>query len=260
LPGIDVVAPKAYYARFSILENIMIGPLVNSICIILGSISGSLSGQNITPAFRTKLMYVFSCITLGIGVSMTAKGNSLPPVVISLLFGTLLGEALHVESSIMRLACWIAGFFRSRKPQNSDLPNQVFRDQFAVATVLFCFSGLGIMGSMREGMTGDPSLLFIKALLDLPTAMLFASSIGAVVGILAVSQFLGQAIILLLASAVVPLTSPAMLADFSACGGIIMLGTGLRQCSLLEVPILSMLPSLFLVMPISALWARLFTF
>jgi hypothetical protein len=126
-----------------------------------------------------------------------------------------------------------------------------------VATVLFCVSGLGIMGAMREGMTGDASLLFIKALLDLPTAMLIASSLGAVVGVLAVPQFLVQLAILLAASALVPLTTPAMLADFSACGGIIMLGAGLRQSSLLEVPILSMLPSLFLVMPVSALWTRL---
>jgi len=238
----------------------MLGPLVNSVCIILGSFIGSLCGQLITPAFRTKLMYVFSCITLGIGVSMTSKGNSLPPVVVSLLFGTLLGEVFRVEAGVMRAALWIAGLFRSKKQQASNLPAQAFRDQFAVGTVLFCVSGLGIMGSMREGMTGDPSLLFIKALLDLPTAMLFASSIGGVVGILAAPQFMLQAAILLLASAVVPLTTPAMLADFSACGGIIMLGTGLRQCSLLEVPILSMLPSLFLVMPISALWTKFLAF
>jgi hypothetical protein len=235
----------------------MLGPIVNSVCIILGSVSGSFSGSLITPAFRTKLMYVFSCITLGIGVSMTSKVNALPPVVVSLLFGTLLGEACRVEAGVMRLSFWVAGLFPSRKSQPSDLPAKAFRDQFAVGTVLFCVSGLGIMGAMREGMTGDASLLFIKALLDLPTAMLIASSLGAVVGVLAVPQFLVQLAILLAASALVPLTTPAMLADFSACGGIIMLGAGLRQSSLLEVPILSMLPSLFLVMPVSALWTRL---
>jgi len=234
----------------------MLGPIVNSVCILIGSVIGTFSGSSITPAFRNKLMYVFSCITLGIGVSMTAKGHALPPVIISLLFGTLLGEALRFEAGVMRLSFWIAGLFPRRKSAGTDLPAKAFRDQFAVATVLFCVSGLGIMGAMREGMTGDASLLFIKALLDLPTAMLFASSVGAVVGVLAAPQFMVQAAILLAASFVVPLTTPEMLADFSACGGIIMLGAGLRQSSLLEVPILSMLPSLLIVMPISFLWTR----
>ena len=55
-----------------------------------------------------------------------------------------------------------------------------------------------------------------------------------------------------------PLTTPAMLADFSACGGIIMLATGLRICGIKIFPIVNMLPALILVMPVSALWARLF--
>lgn len=244
----------------------MLGPLVNSVCIVIGSVVGSFSGSSITPAFRTKFMHVFSCTALGIGVVMTAKANALPSVIAALLFGTLLGEAIHLEAGIMRAASWLAGLFPGTEPQSCDsqssdsksssLPAKAFRDQFAVATVLFCFSGLGIMGSMREGMTGEPALLFAKALLDLPTAMLFASGVGAVVGALAVPQFLLQMCILLAAQAVVPLTTPAMLADFTACGGIIMLGTGLRMCGLLEVPILSMLPSLFLVMPITALWTQ----
>jgi hypothetical protein len=49
-----------------------------------------------------------------------------------------------------------------------------------------------------------------------------------------------------------------MLADFSACGGVIMLATGLRICGIKIFPIVNMLPALILVMPISALWARLF--
>ncbi|MCM0755089.1 DUF554 domain-containing protein [Desulfovibrio aminophilus] len=235
----------------------MLGPIVNSACIIFGAFTGSVCGRIISPEFNKKIILVFSCITMGIGVSMTAKGNSLPPVVISLLLGTLLGEACRIEAGAMRLAFRVVGFFRRGKAAAA-LPEQTFRDQFAVLTVLFCVSGLGIMGSMNEGMTGDPSLLLIKSLLDLPTALLFAANIGGVVAVLVVPQFLIQAAILLLATSVTPLTTPAMFADFSACGGIIMLGAALRQFGLSPVPVISMIPSLFLVMPISVVWLRLF--
>jgi uncharacterized membrane protein YqgA involved in biofilm formation len=125
-----------------------------------------------------------------------------------------------------------------------------------VVTVLFCVSSLGIMGPMHEGITKDPSLLLIKALLDFFTAIVFASNIGGVIGLLALPQLTVQTTIFLLATTVTPWITPTMFADFSACGGIIMLGTGLRQLGVVQVPILSMLPGLFLVMPVSFFWAK----
>ncbi|MFQ9490252.1 MAG: DUF554 family protein [Bilophila wadsworthia] len=140
--------------------------------------------------------------------------------------------------------------------QVETLSETVFRDQFAVATVL-CVSGLGIIGSMREGLTGECSLLLIKGVLDLFTAMLISASIGSVVGVLAVPQCAIQFALLFGATMLMPYTTPTMFADFSACGGTIMLGAGLRQMGLVQVPILSMLPGLFFVMPLSALWKQI---
>jgi uncharacterized membrane protein YqgA involved in biofilm formation len=112
------------------------------------------------------------------------------------------------------------------------------------------------MGPMHEGISKDPSLLLIKALLDFFTAIVFASNIGGVIGVLAPPQFIIQTSSFCMATTVVPLISPAMFADFSACGGIIMLGTGLRQFGLVQAPILSMLPALLLIMAISSLWSQ----
>ena len=97
----------------------------------------------------------------------------------------------------------------------------------------------------------------IKGVLDLFTAMLISASIGSVVGVLAVPQCAIQFALLFGATMLMPYTTPTMFADFSACGGIIMLGAGLRQMGLVQVPILSMLPGLFFVMPLSALWKQI---
>ena len=35
----------------------MLGPIVNSVCILIGSVIGTFSGSSITPAFRNKLMF-----------------------------------------------------------------------------------------------------------------------------------------------------------------------------------------------------------
>lgn len=238
----------------------MIGPVVNSIGIILGSSIGSVGGKVATPVFRRKMNYVFTCITLGLGVSMTAKVDSLPPVVFALLIGTLIGEVLRIESVVMKLAFASVGLLHLKKPAATSPDEQTFRDQFAVLTVLFCFSALGVMGAMTEGMTGSPTLLIIKSFMDFCMSMLFAANLGLVTGVLAVPQFLIQTSILLMAAAVAHWTTPVLINNFSACAGIIMLGAGLRQCSLLEVPILSMLPGLFLVLPVTALWTHYLPF
>lgn len=262
----------------------MIGPIANSVTIILGGIVGSFFGRNISKESQRNLNLMFGCIALGIGVTMIARGVDIPAIVLSVLFGTMFGISIKLEDRIMAF-CFKAVDLIQRKPkakkstediaqakddtsskqkseehyepQGSEIPQVSMRDQFAVATVIFCVSGLGFIGSMEEGMTGDPSLLIVKATLDGITSFLFASNVGSCIGILALPQFLVQMAVLLAASAIYPLTTPDMLANFSACGGFIMMGAGMRQFGLVPVPVLCMLPSLLLVMPLTALWDKL---
>ena len=78
-------------------------------------------------------MNVFSCITLGIGVTMLSKGDSLPPVVLSLLFGTALGELTRFESLVMKGAFKVAGLFKrngkAKGGKSETLSETVFRDR-----------------------------------------------------------------------------------------------------------------------------------
>ena len=122
--------------------------------------------------------------------------------------------------------------------------------------VLFCISAVGIFGSLTEGMTGDPSLLLVKAILDFFTAAIFATALGYSVAALAIPQFLIQATLFFLATRIMPLTTPTMVADFSACGGLIMVATGFRMAGIRHYSVANMLPALFLVMPVSAFWGH----
>ena len=53
-----------------------------------------------------------------------------------------------------------------------------------------------------------------------------------------------------------PYLTPGMLSDFTACGGVIFVATGLRMCGIKIFPVINMLPSMLIIMPLSALWAR----
>lgn len=60
------------------------------------------------------------------------------------------------------------------------------------------------------------------------------------------------------ATLILPLTTPAMMDDFSAVGGLLLVATGLRVCGIKMFPVVNMLPALLLAMPISAAWAMFF--
>ena len=120
--------------------------------------------------------------------------------------------------------------------------------------VLFVASGTGIFGALQSGLTGDHTILITKSILDLFTAAIFAASLGYIVSVVAIPQFIVLFLLFLSAALIMPLTNASMLADFSACGGVLMFATGLRICGIKVFPIGNMLPAMLLIMPFSYLW------
>lgn len=122
------------------------------------------------------------------------------------------------------------------------------------ALVLFCASGTGIYGSIVAGMTGDHSILLAKSILDFATALIFACTLGIVVSLIAVPQFLIFMALYLLAGMIYPLCTPVMINDFKACGGILLLATGFRMIKVKEFPVADMIPAMVLALPVSYFW------
>ncbi|MBG0776388.1 MAG: DUF554 domain-containing protein [Desulfovibrionaceae bacterium] len=233
----------------------MIGPYVNGAALLAGTLAGVLIGPRLGANVRQRMPMVFGCSSMGLGVVMIVKVKFLAPVVLALVLGTLLGELVRLESLIQKAAGRARRWVEKLTRPAAAMDQEEFLDKFVALLVLFCMSGTGVYGSMSEGMTGDPTLLVVKAILDFFTAPIFASTMGLTIGLLVVPQFAVQALLFLAAALILPLTTPDMLADFSACGGLIMLATGFRICGIKPFPVASMIPALLLVMPLSWLWA-----
>ncbi|MCQ4088231.1 DUF554 domain-containing protein [Saccharibacillus sp. JS10] len=232
-----------------------IGPLVNALAVLLGGVLGALLGNRIPERLRINLPMTFGAASMGMGIALIVKVHAFPPVVLALLLGSIIGELVRLEKGIEWMASKVRGpVDRFFSVQSTGPDPDTFIQQFVGILVLFCASGTGIFGALNEGMTGDSTVLLTKSLLDFCTAMIFATSLGYIVPTIA----LPQAVILLSlffgAGLILPLTTPEMIADFSAVGGIIMLMTGLRICGIKAFPVANMLPALLFVMPLSHLW------
>lgn len=237
----------------------MLGPFINSGALVVGGLVGALLGKVIPKRVRDALPLSCGVLSMSIGVVMLNRVHTIPPVAMAILTGAFLGELLFLEKRLENSIQWLQQKITSRMSQSGSksLP-QGFIIKFVTILVLFCISGMGIFGSMQEGITGDPTILITKSILDLFTAAIFATELGLAVMMIAIPQVVIQCSLFFAASLLLPLLSQTMQADFSACGGVIMVATGLRICGIKIFPIVNMLPALFLVMPLSALWGVYF--
>ncbi len=233
----------------------MIGPIINGAAVIVGSLSGATFGHRVSDDMKKKLPMVFGCASMGLGIAMVMRVHTLPAVILALLIGSIFGEAIRLEKGIQKVASSLRGVIEKHvTPPDASMTQEEYMEKFIAVLVLFCASGTGIFGSMNEGMTGDPSMLIVKAFLDLFTAGIFAISLGVPVAALAIPQFILQGLLFVGAHAIMPMTTPEMIADFSAVGGLIMFATGFRIAGIMPFPIANMLPSLIIAMPLSYAW------
>ena len=75
--------------------------------------------------------------------------------------------------------------------------------------------------------------------------MIFACSLGIAVSVISIPLLIIQLTLAWAAALILPLTTPAMMADFSAVGGLLLLATGLRICGIKMFPVVNMLPASF---------------
>ncbi len=227
-----------------------IGVIVNVLAVAAGGLLGAQLQGRLQDEFQANLNLIFGMCSLGMGISSTAQMENMPAVVFALILGGGLGLWLKLGQRISGVAAALQRKF----PVRGDGKNSGNTAMFLTVIVLFCASGTGIYGALLSGFNGDHSVLLAKAVLDLFTAAIFACSLGAVVSLVAIPQCVIFLLLYLLANLVFPLTTPTMIADFKACGGIIMIATGLRIAGIKNFPIADVIPAMALVMPISWLW------
>lgn len=231
-----------------------IGIITNTCAILLGGIVGALGGQRMSAAFKDNLNLAFSICSITMGIYAIAPLKNLAAVTFAVIIGTIIGLLIHLGTLITRGAEAMQHFISRFFHPTSQLDKPVFDASMVTVIVLFCASGTGIYGTLIEGMNGDPSILISKSILDFFCAIIFGANLGAVVSLIAVPFFVVLMLIFSIAHLVVPLTTPDMILDFKAAGGVLMLASGFRIARIKMFPTPDMIPIMVVVMPISWAW------
>lgn len=227
--------------------------LIDSGAVCLGGILGALLGRRLDEALKATLNRIFGLCSIAIGVISLTHTQTLPALVLSVVLGSLAGTLLLLERRVTALAAPLGG-----RLSGGGAFSSADADRLISVLVLFCASGTGIFGAIQYGATGDGSVLLAKSILDFFTAAIFASSLGLAVSAIGLPQCLILCALYLCGPLLMRVSPAAALEDFTACGGVLMLATGLKITGICSFPLMDMLPALVCVIPISTLWNVLF--
>ena len=233
----------------------MTGTIINVILVVVGGILGLLFGGKLPERVREAVLSILGLFTMALGLQMFLETNNPLIVLGALLSGTLLGEWWQIESRLERFGEKLKARF-SVVSGRHDLSR--FVEGFLTASILFCVGPMAILGSIQDGLTGNYSLLATKAVIDGFAALAFALTMGVGVIFSSIVVFAFQGGISLLAVQVQSLITPAMIAEMSAAGGVILVGIALSNIlAIRKIRTGNALPALFLAPLFTAVLAWL---
>jgi len=231
-----------------------IGIVTNVLAILFGGIVGALGGELMSDNFKDGLNMTFSICSIAMGIYAIAPMKNLAAVIFAVIIGTSIGIIFHLGKAINRSAKGMQQLISYFVKTPSGIDQETFDTTLVTVIVLFCASGTGIYGTLTEGISGDATILISKSILDFFAAVIFGANLGAVISLIAVPQIIILMIIFSLAKFILPLTTPDMILDFKAAGGVLMLASGFRITKIKMFPTADMIPIMVVIMPISWLW------
>ncbi len=239
----------------------MIGTILNIITVIIGGTAGTFVGNRLPARVRETVMHGLGLATLTIGIQLSlsqlaAAESSLKRltfvvVLAGILIGGLLGELLNLDLRLEALGRWLEAHLARRTTEGSDA-SSTFSRGFVTASLVFCVGPMA-SGALRDGLSGDFTLLAIKSLLDGFAALAFASSLGAGVIFSALTVFVYQGALALGSQWISALLSDVAIAEMSAAGGMLMLGIGLALLDIKRVRVANLLPAVFVAPVLTSL-------
>lgn len=201
------------------------GTLVNVAAIAGGSLVGLLVGRGIKEKYQETVIYGLALCVILLGLQMALQGQHILLTIIRLVTGSILGEALGIEEKLEQVGTWLAARVQKAKGKG-DAGTEAFVEGFLSTSLLYCVGAMAIVGSIQDGLSGDATTLYTKAMIDGLSGIIYASNMGIGVLFSALSVGVYQGILTALAGILGPYMSQTVVQEISASGGLMDPGGG----------------------------------
>ena len=160
----------------------MTGVLANTLTVIIGSTIGLVFKKGIPDRVSSAVMTGLGLCTIYIGIDGALQGQNVLITIASMVLGAIIGTAIDIDQAITALGKWV-----ERKYSKIGKTQVSIAEGFITSSLLFCVGAMTINGSLNAGISGDNSLLYTKAMLDLFSSSMLAASLG--LGVLFAAAF-----------------------------------------------------------------------
>jgi hypothetical protein len=231
------------------------GTIVNVLAVLIGGFAGMFLKKGLKERYQEILMQALGLATIFIGVSGALKGmfviedgaistTGTMLMIFSLVLGSIIGEWIDLESKMEGFGEWLKAKCEAKYGWKND--NQ-FVEGFVAASLTICVGAMAIVGSLQDGMTGDASMLYAKAVLDGVIVAVFASAYGKGAIFSAIPVGIWQGFITIFASALEPFFTQQIISDLSFVGNMLIFCVGVNLAFGKKFRVGNMLPALIFV-------------
>lgn len=220
----------------------MLGTIVNAVAIVIGCLIGLVLRGGIPKRFNDTIMKALGLGILYIGISGSIKCTETLLLIMSLVIGATLGEALNIDQALENLGKWVEGKVKNRSSSDG------IAEGFVSASLLFCIGSMAIVGSIQSGLQGNHEMLFVKAMLDGIISIIYCSTMGIGVIFSAVAVFIYQGAITLASGFLGQVLSEMQIVNVGAIGSVLIIVLGLNMLEITKIKVANFLPAVFVPM------------
>ena len=225
------------------------GTWINVFTVILGTSLGLILKDVISAKIQTIITQGIGLLTLWIGISMAnsmaeVEAEGINGAILGLLaiaFGGVLGELLGIEERLTVFGDWLKHKFKGQG---------LFTEGFVASSLLFCVGPMTLIGSFNNGLSGDNTLLTLKATMDGVISVALANIYGIGVGFSALIVLLYQGGLSLLigsiANTVPQAENSPYLLIITGIGGLMIMAIGCNLLEIAKIRVGSFLPAIAL--------------
>ena len=222
----------------------MIGTIVNTACIIAGSLLGATLKRGIKPQYQTALYNAMGLCAFVLGVNACVQNlpKSDYPVlfVVCLAVGSLVGYVLRLSERFSFLVEKLGKKSGNIKEKSS------LAEGLSTGILLYCVGTLSMLGPVMSALNDDNTYLFTNATLDFVTSAVLASTYGFGMIWAAPVLFLWQGMFYLIAIFSSDLISQSLMTELSIVGGVLIAASGMSILGIKDCKAVNMMPSLLI--------------
>jgi len=219
----------------------LLGTLVNGALIIIGTLLGKVFNR-IPEKMKVTAMHAIGLAVIVLGLQMGLKSENFLVVILSLVFGAVIGEFFDLEEKLNSLGNWIEKRMGSKQGSGN------ISQGFVTATLIFVIGAMAIIGALDSGIRGDHGVLYTKSILDGFTSLILTTTLGIGVLFSAFPVMLYQGMIALFATQIDRFIPQELLNSFinemTATGGIMILAIGLNLAGITKIRVGNLLPAI----------------